>query len=99
MGGIRWSSGGPGNLLEIGIEPGLPLLLADRWSMVQVLLNPLANAARHSPEASFIRVSATRKDAIVAVSVTYTGLGHPRGEPAPPAPQVLPGPVRGMTPG
>ena len=70
-------SAGGRNILEIDIEPGLPLVLADRRRMVQVLGNLLSNAARNSPEGSVIRVSAERGDVHVAVSVADQGRGIP----------------------
>ena len=45
------SSGGRNNL-DIDIAPGLPLVMADRRRIVQVIGNLLTNAARHSPESS-----------------------------------------------
>ena len=48
------------NVLEIDIQPGLPLVLADRRRMVQVIGNLLSNAARNSPEGAVIRLSAER---------------------------------------
>ena len=72
-----FSSAGGGNRLEIDIEPDLPLVLADRRRVVQVLVNLLTNAARHSPPSSVIRVSAARQDVHVAVSVSDEGRGIP----------------------
>ena len=72
-----FTSGGGGSRLEIDVEPGLPLVLADRRRIVQVLVNLLTNAARHSPPASVIRVSAAREDVYVAVSVSDEGRGIP----------------------
>ena len=46
------TSGGGRNSLTIDLEPDLPLVLADRRRVVQVLGNLLSNAARHSPEGS-----------------------------------------------
>ncbi len=66
-----------GNRLEIDIAPDLPLALADRRRIVQVLVNLMTNAARHSPPASVIRVSAVREDVHVAVSVSDEGRGIP----------------------
>ena len=68
--------GGRDNL-AIDLEPDLPLVLADRRRIVQVLGNLLANAARHSPGASVIRVSAAREGVHVAVSVSDQGRGIP----------------------
>ena len=70
------SSGGR-NSLTIDLEPDLPLVLADRRRVVQVLGNLLSNAARHSPEGSVIRVSVVREGVHVAVSVSDEGRGIP----------------------
>ena len=63
--------------IQIDLEPDLPLVMADRRRIVQVLVNLLANAARNSPESSVIRVSAARADVHVAVSVADQGRGIP----------------------
>ena len=68
---------GDGNNLAIDVEPDLPLVLADRRRIVQVLGNLLTNAARHSPGSSVIRVSAVREGLHVAFSVTDEGRGIP----------------------
>ena len=70
-------SAGGRNVVEIDIAPGLPLVLADRRRMVQVLGNLLSNAARHSPEGAVVRLSAVREGVHVAVSVTDQGRGIP----------------------
>ena len=72
-----FSSSGTGNLLEIDIHPDLPLVLADRRRVVQVLGNLLSNAARHSPQASVIRVRAAQEGVHVAFSVADEGRGIP----------------------
>ena len=61
----------------IDLPAGLPRVLADRRRIVQVLNNLLANAVRHSPEASPIQVSAARDGVHVAISVTDRGRGVP----------------------
>ncbi len=70
------SAGGRNNL-AIDVEPELPLVMADRRRIVQVLGNLLTNAARHSAESSVIRVSAARDGVHVAVSVADEGRGIP----------------------
>ena len=65
------------NNLAIDVEPDLPLVMADRRRIVQVLGNLLSNAARHSPESSVIRVRAVRDGVHVAVSVADQGRGIP----------------------
>ena len=70
------SAGGRNNL-AIDIEPALPLVMADRRRIVQVLGNLLSNAARHSAESFAIRVTAVRKGPHVALSVADEGRGIP----------------------
>ena len=70
------NAGGKNNLV-IDVEPDLPLVMADRRRIVQVLGNLLSNAARHSPESSAIRVSAVRDGVHVAFSVADEGRGIP----------------------
>ena len=61
--------------IVIDLPAGLPPALADRRRIVQVLVNLFANAARHAPESSPIRVAAARKGAQVEVSVADDGRG------------------------
>ncbi len=68
-------SGGRGHSVLIDLPPDLPQVLADRQRIVQVLNNLLANAARHAPETSPIRVTAVHDGMHVAVSVTDEGHG------------------------
>ena len=72
-----FSAVGRGNPLKIDIEPDPPLVMADRQRIVQVLVNLLANASRHSPPASVIRVSAERDGVHLGVSVSDEGRGIP----------------------
>ena len=88
------SAGGRNNL-TIDIEPALPLVMADRRRIVQVLGNLLSNAARHSSESSTIRVAAVRKGALCGALGGRRGTGHPGGEPTAPVSQVFPSTVRG----
>ena len=72
-----FANAGGRNNLAIDVEPGLPLVMADRRRIVQVLGNLLSNAARNSSELSAITVSAVRDDVHVAVSVVDEGRGIP----------------------
>ena len=72
-----FTSAGGQHLLEMDVQAGLPLVLADRRRVVQVLVNLLTNAARHSSADSAIRVSAVRDGVHVAVSVSDEGRGIP----------------------
>ena len=70
-------SAGSGAILEIDLPPDLPLVLADRGRVAQVLVNLLTNAARHSPPGAAVRVSAARDGVHVAVTVADEGRGIP----------------------
>ncbi|MCY4509209.1 MAG: response regulator, partial [Acidobacteria bacterium] len=61
----------------VDLPPDLPRGMADGQRIVQVLNNLLANAARHAPELSTIRVAAVRDGVHVAVSVSDEGRGVP----------------------
>ena len=67
--------GGGRHGIVVDLPVDLPRAMADHRRVVQVLNNLLANAARHAPETSSIRVSAVREDAHVAVSVADEGRG------------------------
>ena len=70
------SAGGEAEL-SIDIGPALPLVMADRRRIVQVLVNLLSNAARHSSDTSVIGVTAEREGVHVAVTVSDEGRGIP----------------------
>ena len=72
-----FTTAGGRNSLAIDLEPELPLVLADRRRIVQVLGNLLYNAARHSPGSSVIRMNAVREGLHVAFSVADEGRGIP----------------------
>ena len=59
----------------VDLPADLPRVMADRGRIVQVLNNLLANAARHSPERTPIRIAAERNGTHVAVSVADEGRG------------------------
>jgi len=68
-------TGGARHPVLIDIARDLPRVLADRQRIVQVLNNLLSNAARHSPEATPIRIAAEKTGLHVAVSITDEGRG------------------------
>ncbi len=68
---------GDGRSLQIDLEPELPLVMADRRRIVQVLVNLLNNAARNSPESSLISLNVARDAVHLAVSVSDQGRGIP----------------------
>ncbi|MYD72910.1 MAG: response regulator [Chloroflexi bacterium] len=72
-----FQSGGGRHTLLIELDPELPLVMADRLRMVQVLNNLLFNAARHSQVTSPIRVLVERGEIQVTVTVADEGSGVP----------------------
>ena len=73
----RFTAGGARHPLSVELAEDLPLVLADKLRVVQVLGNLLSNAAGYSPEGSPIVVSAVRDGIHVAVSVSDKGRGIP----------------------
>ena len=71
----EFTSRGARQSVHIKLAEDLPWVMADRMRLIQVLSNLLSNAARHSPEASVIRVSAEQVGVHVAVSVHDEGRG------------------------
>ncbi len=71
----RFESGGARHPLEVDLAPDLPLVMADRRRIGQVLSNLLANAAGYSPDGSPILVNAVRDGVDVAVAVSDQGRG------------------------
>ena len=65
--------GGRQNSVQIDLPPDLPRVRADSHRIVQVLVNLLTNASRHSPDTAAIRVEAQLKDVYVEVSVVNEG--------------------------
>ena len=72
-----FTSAGGRNNLATDIPPDLPLVMADRRRVVQVVGNLLSNAAKHSSESSVITVTVVREDVHVAVSVADEGRSIP----------------------
>lgn len=57
------------------ISPDLPMVLADRTRLRQVLNNLLHNTLRHTPEGGVVVIEALVRDGEVEVAVTDTGPG------------------------
>ena len=70
-------SGGGRHTVRLDLPPDLPRVMADPQRIVQVLNNLFANAARHAPESSPIRVAAGREGLHVAIAVADHGRGVP----------------------
>ncbi len=70
------TAGGSDNV-RIELPPNVPLVMADRRRIVQVILNLLSNAARYSSDSQLIRVTVERSGIYVAISVSDQGRGIP----------------------
>ena len=68
-------AGGGRHTVQVDLPPNLPHAMADRQRIVQVLDNLLANAARHAPESTPIRITAVRDGFHLAFSVADEGSG------------------------
>jgi PAS domain S-box-containing protein len=69
-----------GLTLEVDVDPGLPVVHADRRLVIQVLLNLVSNAYRYTPAGGRIAISAFPADGVVQIDVADTGIGIPEDE-------------------
>ena len=67
--------------IEVHLAAALPMVMADRRRILQVLGNLIADVSRYSPRSSTIRVSALPEDVCVAVSVDSECGGAPGSHP------------------
>lgn len=72
-----FARGGGRHLLHIDLPLDLPFVAADPPRILQVLDNLLANAARHAPESTAIRITAAREGTHVSITVADDGEGVP----------------------
>ena len=70
-------SGGGRHAVLLDLPPDLPRAMADGERIVQVLNNLFANAARHAPPSSPIRVEAAHEGRDIMLSVSDEGRGIP----------------------
>ena len=70
-----FAAAGGRHAVRVDLPAGLPPAMADRRRISQVLGNLLANAARHAPESTPIRVAAALENGHVAVAVSDEGRG------------------------
>ena len=74
----RFQSGRGRNDIRIDLSPNLPMVMANRRRIIQVLSNLLSNASRYSHGASPIEISAVRDGVLVVFSITDEGRGMRR---------------------
>lgn len=65
---------GPGTV-DLALDPDVPPVRADAVLLQRVLVNVLANAVRHSPDDSRVRVATSRLGATVQIRVVDRGAG------------------------
>ncbi|HSE47046.1 MAG TPA: ATP-binding protein, partial [Gemmatimonadales bacterium] len=64
-----------GIALQVDVDPQVGDLVGDERKVKQVLLNLLSNAVKFTPEGGRISLKASRKDGMVEIAVTDTGIG------------------------
>jgi signal transduction histidine kinase len=63
------------------VAPMLPLMLADRQRLIQVLLNLIRNAITYTPQGGIVSITVERADAdYLALVVADTGIGIPNDD-------------------
>ena len=73
---VATATGGPDEL-ELDLNPEIPLVSADPGLLQRVVVNLLANATRHSPDDSKVRITTSSLDDIVEIRVIDHGPGIP----------------------
>ena len=64
--------------LELALDPELPPVVADPVLLQRVLVNVMANAVRHAPSGSRVRVSTSRLGRRAQIRIVDHGSGVPR---------------------
>ena len=64
------------NSAEVDLSPSLPRVMADRRRVLQVLANLLSCVSRHSYKSSTVKISASRQDLHVAITVDNLNAGE-----------------------
>jgi len=69
----------PGRAFEVQVQDGVAELKADRYELLLVLVDVLANAAAYSPEGAAVDVTVTAAEGMVRFTVADAGPGIPEG--------------------
>jgi signal transduction histidine kinase len=67
-----------GLVLELDVDDGVSMVVADERRFRQIMLNLLSNAVKFTPDGGQIRVSAVLREGFVEVAVSDTGMGIPK---------------------
>jgi signal transduction histidine kinase/DNA-binding response OmpR family regulator len=79
---VKERAGRHGITLQLDIDPRLGELVGDERKVKQILLNLLSNAVKFTPEGGRISLKAVRRDGLVQIAVTDTGVGIAREDQA-----------------
>lgn len=63
--------------LTLGLEPGLPDIMADRERVIQVMMNIVSNSIKYTPDGGHIAIRAGRAGGKVWMEVDDDGIGIP----------------------
>jgi signal transduction histidine kinase len=63
------------HIIQVELQPGLPLIAADSELLVQAFKQLIDNALKYSPAGSVITLAATQADGLVSLSVRDQGQG------------------------
>jgi two-component system phosphate regulon sensor histidine kinase PhoR len=67
--------------IQRDVQPGLPMVLADRDRLVQILVNVLDNAVKFTPEGGSVSITASPEvQGSVVIKITDTGIGISKSE-------------------
>ena len=67
--------------IQRDVQPGLPMVRADRDRLVQILVNVLDNAVKFTPEGGSVSITASPEvQGFVVIKITDTGIGISKSE-------------------
>ena len=67
--------------IQRDVQPGLPMVCADRDRLVQILVNVLDNAVKFTSEGGSVSITASPEvQGSVVIKITYTGIGISKSE-------------------
>jgi signal transduction histidine kinase len=66
--------------VEIGLSEDLPMVMADRARLVQILTNLLSNANKYTPEDGSVTISCSHDENKLSISLKDTGIGLSEAE-------------------